>query len=259
MAVSHDRVSFEGARLTKPLVLALDLDQTFIAASDEKSRTTLFSLLEAHADDIKLVYMSHASAEKLITLAAEAELPVPEVFMADSGTTVLKGDGTGTIEPLQRSIIQLWPGKDAVQRTLKDIGNIELIEDEAPCRQGIRVKSAETLEVLGQRMGEIGCHFEARGEGEFNVLPYGVDKGTTLGRFLVEKNIDPENVISFGEAIGDDCLFGRGWRGAVFGHAAPQVREMGARFHNVVVLDIDGAPGVLEALYQHGWLEVKRG
>ncbi len=258
MAVSHDRVSFEGARLTKPLVLALDLDETF-AASDEKSRTLLFSLLEAHADDVKLVYMSHASAEKLITLAAEAELPVPEVFMADSGTTVLKGDGTGTIEPLQRSIIQLWPGKDAVQRTLKDIGNIELIEDQAPCRQAIRVTDPAVLEVLGQRMGEIGCHFEPRGDNEYHVLPYGVDKGTTLGRFLVEKNIDPENVIAFGEDVGDDCLFGRGWRGAVFGHSAAAVREMGARFHNVVVLDLDGAPGVLEALYQHGWLEVKRG
>lgn len=258
MAVSQERISFEGARLTKPLVLALDLDETF-AASDEKLRTTLFSLLEAHADEIKLVYMSHASAEKLITLAAAAELPVPEVFMADSGTTVLKGDGTGTIEPLQRSIIQLWPGKDAVQRTLKEIGEIELIEDEAQCRQGIRVKGDDVLEALGQRMGEIGCHFEPRGENEYNVLPYGVDKGTTLGRFLVEKNIDPENVLAFGEDVGDDCLFGRGWRGAVFGHAAAPVREMGARFHNVVVLDLDGAPGVLEALYHHGWLELKRG
>lgn len=258
MAVTHDRVSFEGARLTKPLVLALDLDETF-AASDEKSRTTLFSLLEAHADQIKLVYMSHASAEKLITLAAQAELPVPEVFMADSGTTVLKGDGTGTIEPLQRSIIQLWPGKDAVQRTLKEIGGIELIEDEAPCRQAIRVAGTDQLELLEQKMGEIGCHFEPRGESEYHVLPYSVDKGTTLGRFLVEKNIDPDHVIAFAEHVGDDCLFGRGWRGAVFGHAAGPVRDMGARFHNVVVLDLDGAPAVLEALYQHGWLEVKRG
>ena len=250
-------LSFEGARLTRPLVLALDLDETF-AASDTDARNKLFSVFEAHADDVKLVYMSHQSAEKLITLAAEAELPVPEVFMADSGTTVLKGDGTGTIEPLQRNIIQLWPGKESVQRHLEGVEGISLLEDQAPCRQAIKVESAESLETLQEKMNEIGCHFEQRGEGEYHVLPYGVDKGTTLGRYLVEKNVDPESVVAFGEAVGDDCLFGRGWRGAVFGHAAESVREMGERFHNVVVLDTDGAPAVLEALYEHGWLEIPR-
>ena len=60
---------YKGASLVRPLVLAIDLDETF-AASDATARDALFSLLETHADDARLIYMSHGSAEHLIGIAA---------------------------------------------------------------------------------------------------------------------------------------------------------------------------------------------
>jgi hydroxymethylpyrimidine pyrophosphatase-like HAD family hydrolase len=250
-------MSFQGARLARPLVLAIDLDESFVEVSAPDSRSELFSLFEQSADDLRLVYMSHESAEKLIQLAAQAELPIPEVFMADSGTTVLKGDGTGTIEPLQRSIIQLWPGKEAVTKALGELDGVSLKSDDAPCRQGIRVESDESLEAVRSKIDEMGCHLEARGEAEWDVLPYGVDKGSTLGRWIVETNISPNSLLAIGEAEGDMCLFGRGWRGAVFAHAPEHLREEANRFHNVYILDEDGPKAVLQALRKHGWLELK--
>jgi hypothetical protein len=249
--------NYKGAALVRPLVLAVDLDESF-AAGDGSNRETLFSILEAHAEDVRLIYMSHDSAEKLIGIAAAAELPVPAVFMADSGTTVLKGDGTGTIEPIQRNIIQLWPGKEAVLRTIKDIPGVTPIEDEAACRQGVKVEGEEALEALRVKADSIGCHLDRRGEGEWNILPYGVDKGTTLGRYVVEENLAPNAVLAIAEHTGDDCLFGRGWRGGVFGHADQALKEFGHRFHNVTVLQKSGAAGVLDALRAQGWLELAR-
>lgn len=248
---------YKDASLVRPLVLAVDLDETF-AQPDAAEREELFALLEAHADEVTLVYMSHESAEHLIGIAADAELPVPAVFMADSGTTVLKGDGTGTIEPLQRNIIQLWPGKDTVQKLVDSIDGVSALEDSAPCRQGVKVEGDEAMEALRQKVDELGCHMERRGEGEWNILPYGVDKGTTLGRFIVEKNLAPNSVLAIAESVGDDCLFGRGWRGAVFSHAGEDLKEFGDRFHNVTVLKSSGAAGVLEALRSHGWLELAK-
>lgn len=248
---------YKGATLVRPLVLAIDLDDTF-AKSDAAERDELFSILEAHADEVSLVYMSHDTAEHLIGIAADAELPVPAVFMADSGTTVLKGDGTGTIEPLQRNIIQLWPGKEAVQKLIASIDGLSAVEDSAACRQGVKVEGEEALEALRAKVDELGCHIDRRGEGEWNILPYGVDKGTTLGRFVVEKNLAPNSVLAIAESTGDDCLFGRGWRGAVFAHADQDLKEFGDRFHNVTVLKSSGAAGVLEALRSHGWLELAK-
>ena len=94
--MTTNTTTFSGAKLARPVMLAIDLDESF-TQSDSGMREQLFGLIEESADDVRLVYMSHDSAENLIGLAASAELPVPEVFMADSGTTVLKGDGTGTI------------------------------------------------------------------------------------------------------------------------------------------------------------------
>lgn len=252
-----DIAVYKGATLVRPLVLAVDLDETF-AAGDGSAREQLFSLLEAHAEDARLIYMSHGSAEHLIGFAAEAELPVPAVFMADSGTTVLKGDGTGTIEPIQRNIIQLWPGKATVLKHIEALDGVTEIEDPAPCRQGVKVEGDEALEALRAKADELGCHIDHRGDGEWNILPYGVDKGTTLGRYVVEQNLAPNAVLAIAEHPGDDCLFGRGWRGAVFSHAGQELKDFGDRFHNVTVLKKNGATGVLEALRTQGWLELAK-
>lgn len=248
---------YKGAALVRPLVLAVDLDETF-AAGDGSNRETLFSILEAHADDVRLIYMSHDSAEKLIGIAADAELPVPAVFMADSGTTVLKGDGTGTIEPIQRNIIQLWPGKETVMKLIEELDGVTAIEDEAPCRQGVKVEGEEPLEALRARVDDVGCQIDRRGDGEWNILPFGVDKGTTLGRYVVEENLAPNSVLAIAEHTGDDCLFGRGWRGGVFAHADTELKEFGDRFHNVTVLEQSGAAGVMDALRAQGWLELAK-
>jgi hypothetical protein len=111
---------------------------------------------------------------------------------------------------------------------------------------------------LKVKADELGCHIDRRGDGEWNILPFGVDKGTTLGRYVVEENLAPNAVIAIAEHTGDDCLFGRGWRGAVFAHADGNLKEFGDRFHNVTVLEKSGAAGVLDALRAQGWLELAK-
>ena len=87
------------------------------------------------------------------------------------------------------------------------------------------------------------------------MLPFGVEKGTSLGRWLVQENVNPSQVVCFGQDHGDMLFFGRGWRGAVFAHAPADLRQDASRFHNVKILDSDGLRGVLDALQQFQWLE----
>jgi hydroxymethylpyrimidine pyrophosphatase-like HAD family hydrolase len=178
------------------------------------------------------------------------------MILADSGTTALKGDGTNTVEPLQRNILQLWPGKDPVVRALKDLQGVRAIEDSAPCRQGFHYETTDALAQAKAKAEEIGCQIQSRGTGRFDVLPFGVDKGSTVGRWLVQENIAPAQVLAFGEDHGDTSLFGRGWRGVVFPHAPAEMIQEAHRFRHVYMVPADGAKGVLEGLRHFGWLEV---
>ena len=241
--------------LAKPLYLSIDLDETFVS-SPESDRDELLRLFETSQEAVRLIYTSHDSADQLISIAAGAHLPVPEMFLADTGTTALKGDGTGTIEPLQRNVIQLWPGKDAVQNALRDLKGVHMVTDSAHCRQMIELDSQEAYDAARVKIVALGCTLELRQGKRHDVLPFGVDKGTSLGRWLVQENVSPANFLAIGQAAGDLSLFGRGWRGAVFAHGDPELKAAGARFHNVRVLKHSGARGVLDALQSFGWLEM---
>ncbi len=237
--------------LTRPLVLSLDLDETFLEG-DPQARRDLLDLFDASSEQLHLVYTSHETAEELIDLAAKAELPVPDVFLSDSGTTALKGDGTGTIDPLQRNIIQLWPGKPAVTRMVEGIEGAELLEDDSPCRQAVHYETEEAYNALKEGADNIGCHLVLRRHNRVDVLPYGVDKGSSLGRWVVEENFSPMHVLAFGESLGDVSLFGRGWRGVCFPHSPEEMIREATRFHNVYVAKEDGPAGVLDGLRHFG-------
>jgi hypothetical protein len=234
--------------LNRPLVLAIDLDETFLT-TDASSKQELLDIFDASRQQLHLVYTSHDTAEALIGLAAKAELPVPDVFLSDSGTTALKGDGSGTIDTLQRNIIQLWPGKAAVGRIVESIEGTELLDDDSPCRQAVKYENEEAYEALVKGADQIGCHLVLRRHNRADVLPYGVDKGSSLGRWVVEENHNPMHVLAFGESLGDVSLFGRGWRGVCFPHGPQEMIEEATRFHNVYVAKADGPAGVLDDLF----------
>jgi hydroxymethylpyrimidine pyrophosphatase-like HAD family hydrolase len=243
------------ATLNRPLVLALTLDETF-ANADSKDRDALLDVMDSSPDKLRLIYMSHESAQTLIQLAARAELPVPEMFLADTGTTALKGDGAATIEPLQRNIVQLWPGKETVTRLLNPVPGLKLLEDDAPCRQAIEFENDEAQEAARQKIDGIGCHMSLRGGNRADVLPFGVDLGSSLGRWFVQENISPAHALAFGETLGDLSLFGRGWKGAVFAHAPDELKREAGQYHNVQIAKADGPAGVLSVLRFFGWLEL---
>ncbi len=241
--------------ISRPLILSTILDESF-TESDKNDLSTLLDIFDSSQENLRLVYMSHDNSENLIQLAAKAELPVPEMFLADTGTTALKGDGTGTIEPLQRSIIQLWPGKDAVHKALSELPGVKTLEDDAPCRQSIKIDNEEAVEALKLKIDEIGCQIERIGDHDAAILPYGVDMGSSLGRWFVQENISPSQAISFGVSAADVSLFGRGWRGGIYAGAPESLLKEAGEYHNVHVSKSTGATAVLETLRHFGWLEM---
>jgi hypothetical protein len=241
--------------LCKALCVAIDLDEHFVTAS-EADRDELLHIFESTEEHVGLIYTSHGPAEGLIEAAAKAHMPVPDMFLADSGTTAMKGDGSGTIEPLQRNIMQLWPGKENMQKVLSAFPGLKLLDDAAPCRQMVEIADEETLQAVREKIESMGCSVELRTGKQYDVLPYGVNKGASLGRWIVQENVAPSSFIALSSAAGDLALCGRGWRAAMFASSPDSLKEQCERFHNVRLLKSDGPRGVIEALRYFGFLEV---
>jgi hydroxymethylpyrimidine pyrophosphatase-like HAD family hydrolase len=120
----------------------------------------------------------------------------------------------------------------------------------------IELDSPEAFDAARVKVEGLGCTLEMRQGKLHDVLPFGVNKGTSLGRWLVQENVSPANFLAIGQAAGDLSLFGRGWRGAVLAHGTADLKAGAARFHNVRILKHSGARGVLDALQSFGWLEM---
>ncbi|HEX2207474.1 MAG TPA: HAD family hydrolase [Longimicrobium sp.] len=87
-----------------------------------------------------------------------------------------------------------------------------------------------------------------------DVLPRGVNKGTTLRRVLRWMGGGEGACVVAGDSLNDLALFETGLRGIVVGNCEPALRARVAPMDHVYPARGEGAAGVLEGLRHHGYL-----
>ena len=85
-----------------------------------------------------------------------------------------------------------------------------------------------------------------------DVLPRGVDKGSTLRRVLEWLGVREEACVVAGDSLNDLSLFETGIRGVVVGNCEPALRRSVADLEGVYLAEGEGVAGVLEGLRHHG-------
>src|SRR5690606_23854356 len=100
------------------MLLATDLDGTFLAGSTE-ARQTLYQLI-ARNPDIKLAYVTGRGLESVLPLLFDPSLPDPDYIICDVGATVVEGNSLLPIQPLQGEIGLRWPGEQTVSAAFTD-------------------------------------------------------------------------------------------------------------------------------------------
>ncbi|MBW3534283.1 MAG: HAD family hydrolase [Gemmatimonadetes bacterium] len=85
-----------------------------------------------------------------------------------------------------------------------------------------------------------------------DVLPRGVDKGSTLRRVLAWLGAEEDDCVVAGDSLNDLALFQTGMRGIVVGNCEPALRERVAGMERVYQARGEGVAGVLEGLRHHG-------
>lgn len=270
-------------RVTIRYVLASDLDGTLADGSDEARRELIEWLKER--DDARLVYVTGRAPASARTLMQRAALPAPDVLIADVGTTVLEGRSFGSIAAIEAEMEREWPGADVVRERLAPMTSLRPQDVEAPRRvswwiepvrqqrapgddpfaarapddASMQADAARLAREVGteaaERLAPLAVDVLVSANVFLDVLPRGVNKGSTLLRVLEWMGAGRESCVVAGDSLNDLALFTTGLRGIVVGNCEPALAERVNGMGQVYRARETGAGGVLEGLRHHRWLE----
>ncbi|WP_293367469.1 glucosylglycerol-phosphate synthase [Nevskia sp.] len=234
------------------MLLATDLDGTFLGGH-AADRQQLYQLVARHPD-IKLAYVTGRGLETVLPLLADPSLPQPEYIVCDVGATVVDGVSLQAIQPLQSEIAARWPGEQPVAAAFAPFT--------ALARQGTpqqrRCSYFCDAEVITDEMhaaaAQLDCELLFSAAKYLDVLPKGVNKGSTLVALVAHLGLDPEDVLVAGDTLNDLSMFEQGFKGVAVGESEPGLLARTERMGRVFHAQRPGCGGILEALSHFGFL-----
>ncbi len=229
------------------LVLATDLDGTFLGGSDDERRR-LYDHLAAR-DDAMLIFVTGRDIDFIAGLVAQPGMPRPRYIVGDIGTSVFDGETFEPVAELEAPIAASWAGANARVTALL-AGEPGLRLQATPFRHRVSYdydpaclspRSVAKVEAAG-----FDCLLSA--DRFFDVLPRGVSKGPTLSRLVEALGLDRESVLVAGDTMNDLSLFQAGFKGVAVGNSEPRLKAAVARLPNVYSSPSSGAAGIADAI-----------
>ncbi len=228
-------------------VLATDLDGTFLGGTDRARRA-----LTAHfrdAPDRKLLYVTGRSARSVTALVGRGLLPRPDAMICDVGAFVAHADGAPYEGALLESIRQAWGDRSERVRTVfADLPRLRIQDHFGPYRVSYYFDSTDVLPEAHARAAALGCDGLVSDDQYFDVLPRGVNKGTTLVRLMHEWGVADDEVLVAGDTLNDLAMLVSGLPAVVVGNAEPALLAALPSSERIRRASAHGADGIVEAL-----------
>ena len=233
------------------LVLATDLDGTFLGGTPEERRM-LYTWLLQHRDVITLIFVTGRDLPFIRDLIANHDLPRPDLVIADVGTTIAGGHDLLPLPELEAPIATAWNNAGpALRAWLDDEPGLQL--QHTPFRHRLSYfydpdkLQPDTLE----RIEQAGFDWLLSADTFLDVLPRGISKGPTLMRVLEYLDLPKDRVLTAGDTLNDLTLLSTGLAGVAVGNSEPALREQLASLPSVYQSRGHGAAGILEAIACH--------
>ncbi len=206
------------------LLLATDLDGTFLGGS-EADRFHLYAYLKERREHTALAYVTGRGLETVIPLLSDPFLPRPDIIVCDVGATVVHGDDLEPIQPLQNRIARLWPGTHEVLHALEGVEGLERQDVPQERRCSFYTNDPTLIAEVESRVRTIDCDLLFSAGRYLDILPRGVNKGSTLRALVEHFDIAPDRVLTAGDTLNDRALLETPYRGVLVGNAEPALAE----------------------------------
>ncbi|HCN84376.1 MAG TPA: glucosylglycerol-phosphate synthase, partial [Sphingobacteriaceae bacterium] len=205
------------------LLLATDLDGTFLAGKSVYKQQ-LYRLMRER-EDVALVFVTGRGLETVIPLLNDPILPNPHYIICDVGATIVNGLTLEPIQPLQSSIEEKWPGHLEIYNKLKNVKGLQWQEVPQMRRCSFYFDTDTDLEQVNYISKSLDCDVLMSAEKYIDILPPGVNKGSSLMQLIKLLQISHQDILVAGDTLNDLSLYNTGYKGVVVGSAEKKLIE----------------------------------
>ncbi|MFT3674790.1 MAG: glucosylglycerol-phosphate synthase [Chitinophagaceae bacterium] len=228
------------------MLLATDLDGTFLGGKS-LHKQTLYRLIRER-DDITLVFVTGRGLESVLPILNDPIIPNPDYIICDVGATIVHGHTLEPVEPLQGLIEQKWPGRLRVEETLAHLTDLDYQEVPQQRRCSFFTASEAVIENVRGSVAVLECDVIYSAGRFLDVLPQGVNKGSSLQQLISYLGIDETEVLVAGDTLNDLAMYNCGFKGVVVGNAEASLVKAIKGMKQVYYARSAGAGGILEAM-----------
>lgn len=234
------------------MLLATDLDGTFLAGNPEH-RQRLYQLISAHPD-IRLAFVTGRGLEVVMPLLSDPTVPRPDFIIADVGATVVDGQTLQPIQPLQSEIERNWPGEHPVANAMARFAGLERQEVPQQRRCSYFCEPGAVTPEIEEVAQALGCDVLYSAGMYLDLLPKGVNKGSTLRALVAQLGVAPEDTLVAGDTLNDLSMFEQGFKGVCVGESEPALLDATRDRALVLHSSHAGCGGIVEAISRFGFL-----
>lgn len=188
--------------------LATDLDGTFLA-QDAHLAEPLYDQLRRSSRST-LIFVTGRSLETIRSLVDDLLIPTPDFIIADVGATVVDGRNFAYVQPLQSEIVKQWPGPVSLYAAIPELEELERQPVPQDRRMSFYARPDQVTEELLAKIHSMHCDAIFSHGRYFDILPRGVNKGSSLRRLLAYLKSDPSSVVVAGDTMNDHAMFMEG-------------------------------------------------
>lgn len=247
--------SFRSAPIAdKAMVLATDLDGTFLGGTPE-ARRSLYDWIARSRASVGLIFVTGRDPGHIRDLTRRHGVPRPDYVVADVGTTIAAMDEDHFLTPiatLEAEIAAAW--NDAgmrVQAALRGVAGLRLQSTGFRYRVSYDMDPAAFEDRALDIVAGLGLDALVSADRYFDVLPKGVSKGPSLLRLLAHLGVRNDRVLVAGDTLNDLSMLDLGLPAVAVGGSEPAlVAALQGRPH-VHFAREEGVGGIAEAILHH--------
>lgn len=238
------------------LVLVTDLDGTLLEGEREERRR-FYAWLASCRQQVLHVFSTGRSLESIAEVLEQDEptyLHPPHLVIGDVGCTVACGRSLQPLPLALEPIEARWQGlQERLEPLLQGQPGLTL-QPRATNRRLAYLVDVEVFDrALIPRLEAAGADCVLSGDRYFDVLPPGVNKGSTLLALLEWLELDGRQVVTAGDSLNDLAMFETGLAGVMVGNAEPDLVAALPRLPSVYRARAEGCAGIAEGLVHFGY------
>lgn len=238
------------------LVLVTDLDGTLLGGATEERRR-FYRWLAEQRQRVLHVFSTGRDLAAIARVLQEDEpigLAAPHLVIGDVGCTVACGRSLELVPLAVDPIEERWQGREERLLPLLE-GQPGLtsqpLHSERRLAYYVDPETFDHSLVPQLEAHGVDCLFSDNRY--LDLLPAGVNKGSTLLALLEWLEIDHSRVVTAGDTLNDLAMFETGLKGVMVGNAEPALVEHLPRLPSVYRANGAGCAGIAEGLHHFGF------